>query len=464
MQKIINDINNLKPEYIFLVLGLVFGLLFVYANPPFHSNDEDRHFYLAYDYANGNIEPTVQNNKSGLVLPQNLYVFSAETQGLYNTPDRKVSRKYVETNSKVPLSEDKKIFYEATTLGISPVSYIGPILGISLGQAIDDNPFSILWAGRIGSLLLYIITMFFAIRIIPIHKLAFMLIILSPMALYQATSITHDAPLLIFTFLYIAIVMKYLFSEDKIDWNNIIILFLIAVLIRFVKDGYILIPFVALIIPISKFKQKNIYFTMIFLLFISNYVYDYTWVNYFASIPLPPFKSFQSDFQFGISNPISEFISNPIHYTYILFMNVLVQGKEWIWGVFGRFGYSYTILGKVVITIYALFLFTVALLDINKKYDFTKYQRYFLVIIAVLSSFMIIAGFYFKASPQGAKLVFGLQGRYFLPILPLFILSLSNISVKKAEFLEYKNLIVGLFLVIFLGYTVYFLNTNLWIA
>jgi len=79
--KIINDLNQLNPEYIFVVLGLLFGLMIIYANPPFHSNDEDRHFYLAYEYAQGNFEPIVQNGKVGFNLPISLYNISVSTQG-----------------------------------------------------------------------------------------------------------------------------------------------------------------------------------------------------------------------------------------------------------------------------------------------------------------------------------------------------------------------------------------------
>ncbi|MDQ1265368.1 MAG: hypothetical protein QG635_518, partial [Bacteroidota bacterium] len=35
-------------EIIFAVLGLIFGLFFVFINPPFQTNDSDRHFFHAY--------------------------------------------------------------------------------------------------------------------------------------------------------------------------------------------------------------------------------------------------------------------------------------------------------------------------------------------------------------------------------------------------------------------------------
>ena len=36
--------DKIKYEHLFLILATIFGLIFVFINPPWQSNDEDRHF------------------------------------------------------------------------------------------------------------------------------------------------------------------------------------------------------------------------------------------------------------------------------------------------------------------------------------------------------------------------------------------------------------------------------------
>ena len=461
--KIINDLNSLNPEYIFLVLGLLFGLMIVYANPPFHSNDEDRHFYLAYEYAHGNFEPVVQNDKVGFNLPVNLYNISVSTQGKNYSAGQKVSRKQIDEQKLIPLDEDKKIFYEASTTGFAPISYIGPIIGISVGKGLDDNPISILWAGRTGGLIFYLVIVFFAIRMMPAHKLSMMLVALNPMALYQASSITYDTPILAMTFLIIAYTLKLFFENSTIDLKEIGIILAIALFMSFSKEGYVFVPFIALILPINNFKNKNYYYTMIAGLILAYFIPDWTWGAYYNGLNLPPQKPFIKDFVYGGSQQIDFLTSDPVGAISNIIMNIITQGKEWIWGMLGRFGYSYTVMNKGLLTIYGLILLAVALLENPGKLEFNDKQRYIILGIGVATMALITVGFYALVSPVGSKVIFGLQGRYFIPAIPFLLLAMSNHVVKKEQFLSYQNVIVAGISLLVLSYTVYFLNGNLWI-
>lgn len=463
INKIINDLNILNPEYIFLILGLLFGLMIIYANPPFHSNDEDRHFYLAYEYSQGNLEPVVQKGKVGFNLPINLYNISVSTQGKNYAAGQKVSRKQIDEQKLIPLEEDKVIFYEATTTGIPPIAYLGPIIGISIGKGLDDNPISILWAGRTGGLIFYLVIVFFAIRMMPAHKLSMMLVALNPMAIYQASSITYDTPILAMTFLVIAYVLKLFFDNSTIDLKDLGIIVAIALYMSFSKDGYILIPFVFLILPINRFKNKNYYYAMIAALILAYFIPDWTWGAFYKGLDLPPQKPLINDFVYGGSQQIDFLTSDPVNTLSNIIMNVITQGKEWIWGMLGRFGYSYTIMNKGLLTIYGLVLLIVALLENPGKLNFDNKQRYIILGIGIASMALITAGFYALASPVGSKVIFGLQGRYFIPAVPFLLLALSNNVIKKEQFLQYQNIIITGFLLLVLSYTVYFLNGNLWI-
>ena len=59
-------------EYVFALLGLVFGLFFVFANPPWQANDEDRHFIHSYFISQGQIYGKQLDKKIGGSIPINI--------------------------------------------------------------------------------------------------------------------------------------------------------------------------------------------------------------------------------------------------------------------------------------------------------------------------------------------------------------------------------------------------------
>ena len=65
--------NRIPLEYFFLVIGLLFGMKLVFSNPPWQSNDEDRHFYNSWYYANGYFKPTAHDGKIGNAMPKKIY-------------------------------------------------------------------------------------------------------------------------------------------------------------------------------------------------------------------------------------------------------------------------------------------------------------------------------------------------------------------------------------------------------
>ena len=61
MNKCLNFINKLKPEFIFLILGALFGLIFLIITPIFQVPDEPMHLLRACEVAN----LIIHNDKTG---------------------------------------------------------------------------------------------------------------------------------------------------------------------------------------------------------------------------------------------------------------------------------------------------------------------------------------------------------------------------------------------------------------
>jgi len=456
-------IINLKAEYIFIVLGAIFGIMIAFSNPPFHSNDEDRHYYLAYYYSTGRVSPDTLNKLPGLLIPQNLYNIVSSTQGINYFAGDKISRAKIEEDKKIKLEKDKKIFMSLVTY-INPISYIPATIGIFIGNFINDNPISLLYAGRIANLIFFLIVVFFAIKLVPIFKATFTMIALSPMVIYQASSVTYDTPILALSLFIVAYIIKLYYQVEQINDKQLIYLLLITFIIHIIKQGYLFIPLLAIILPQEKFVKKNYYWGIIILLVVIYFLATQIWNIYVSSLNLPPFPKFLSDFKYGGDESINIILSNPLEFIYKILMNFITQGKEWLWGAFGRFGYSYTIMNKLILFIYGFVLISVAFLDKGNYKEFDLKTRIKILTVAILGILFIVVGFFVTSTPIGANLVFGIQGRYFIPFISILLLGLYNNTFQFELLTKYKNIFVLIFMFIILTFTVIFINNELWKA
>ena len=79
--------NKIPLEYYFLAIGLFFGMKLVFINPPWQTNDEDRHFYNSWNYANGLFKPEIKGNSVGTPLPKELFNQVSSFQGIRFTDE-----------------------------------------------------------------------------------------------------------------------------------------------------------------------------------------------------------------------------------------------------------------------------------------------------------------------------------------------------------------------------------------
>jgi hypothetical protein len=69
------DLLKNKPQILFAILFLLFGLLYVFLTPPIYVADESAHFYRTYQVSEGNFVPENVGNESGGKIPKSLSDF-----------------------------------------------------------------------------------------------------------------------------------------------------------------------------------------------------------------------------------------------------------------------------------------------------------------------------------------------------------------------------------------------------
>ena len=151
-------------QYLFLIIGFVFGLQLVFLNPPWHTNDEDRHFYNAYALAQGHLIPEIKDNQIGHYMPTNLVAAVAIHQGIGYQYGQLIKKEDLIKLETQLLEPDKQEFCSNVSSYIFPFAYAPAALMIKVGMLVKDNPVWIGWWGRIGNLMAYLIIVFFAIK------------------------------------------------------------------------------------------------------------------------------------------------------------------------------------------------------------------------------------------------------------------------------------------------------------
>jgi uncharacterized membrane protein len=449
---------RLKEEYLFILVALLFGVLFSFLNPPAQSNDEDRHFYNAFSRSEGKMLPEKNGDQVGYMIPKSVIQTISAYQGINFPAGDKILKKTIDNYSEVILSPNNREFYNHPNYSINPIPYLPYMIGINIGKIINSNPMSLLWSARISGLIFYIIIIFFTIRTIPVFKGVVMLLALSPMALYQASSVTYDVMSISLAFLLFSMYVKFALVEKEVTMVELIWLVVAAFFHRFAKDGYILIPFLLLIVPRSRFKNHIIYYALLAFFVILIFLPDWTWGSMLQSANLGRGRALQTDYLFDASKNLSYQLSHPFEMVGHLFLNILSQGKEWLFGTFARFGYAYIMPSHFVITLHILVLLTVALFDSKKEIEISNKVKYITFIIGITSLLLIIGGFFIVGSPVGSSIVFGLQGRYFLPIVPLLLLVIYNTKYYNVNFDKFGAAIIAVYSIIILSYIANFIN------
>jgi len=89
-------------------------------------------------------------------------------------------------------------------------------------------------------------------------------------------------------------------------------------------------------------------------------------------------------------------------------------------------------------------------------------QRGISALLLLASLAATIAGLYLNFSPVGARVVFGGQGRYFIPIVPLLLFQLFGTIPNNAK--KYLPLITILISILFLYKTVAVIDDTFYTA
>ena len=422
--------KGMKIENIFLMVAPLTCIFFLVTMPTFKNHDEYYHWLKAYEVSQGTLMTPQEDGVQGSMMPEGVSkVFPTDWTNL----DYQMMKDLLD----VKLNEDNKGILNPETAAVySFVQYIPQATGIALARLVTDNVYLITYGGRIVNMIFALLVLYFAIKLMPFGKKLLLIPAMIPIAIEGFTSLSPDAMTISVAFFYIAYILHLAFGKkEQLGMKEKVILLISSIVIALCKIVYIPLVGLILIIPKEKFKNQGNKNKILNFCVIAGIavIINLIWLA-ISSRYLSTFREGDSKIQVLLA------LQNPILYIQNVLYTFNLNGSNYLLSLFGAdlgWGELIKLYSIVPYAFLGIYLFT-AITDNELKDKLKKYQIVWisLVILAIVG--LIFTSLYVQWTTVGQTSIAGIQGRYFLPILPLVMLLLGSVVKVKSLYNEEK--------------------------
>ncbi|MBN2116884.1 MAG: DUF2142 domain-containing protein [Anaerolineales bacterium] len=415
----VKNIRISKVEIALLFFLLLFGTPMIVLIPPGAGYDEEDHLVRVWELSAFSFIPG-QMSPQEMKYPTLFRDFAYRQQGSTGTLAAEFWQKY----TRASFYEYGFVRRELNTKSVySPALLLPQALTLRLlGRSLDLPALPVFYACRFASLLSYLLLIWLAIRWIPFGKWILLVLAAAPMALFQATTISPDAISNGIAFLFIAGCLRA--TEFKeIGWREFGNLAFLIFLLFLGKLNLIpLILLLLLVIPPSRFPKKGMYALLLVTAVILFLVEIVGWYI-IASARSDPLMA-------NDANPVAQLrylASHPFAFPQIIVKDLITNGWTYFQGWINGYGYYYWTPPQVVSLFFLLGLVAVLLSDSTRE-QIGRKSRIVFIFVFVTGYLATLGAEYTTFTPVGSDQVFGMQGRYFIPLAPLLFLTLASLS------------------------------------
>lgn len=427
----------LKIETVFLIGLIGCGVFYTLVFSPGSAPDEPFHYRASYELADnlmflGPADGSLPMREDDIAFHEYMLNSMLLTYGHYQE-----------------LIEQFGLFVQQSSYGsIDPGSGLGwganppyiklpSALGIVIGSVFQLGSVPTFYLGRFFNFLLFALLAFFAVRITPIGKNVFVLVGLLPMTLHITSSYSYDAGILGLAFLLTALCLREIYGEGILSRRRKIEIITVAVLLAPCKVVYTVIVLLVFLIPRDRFvsARSALCFKLLALgcslvaivLLRASTLLDMAGVSS-DSTALNTIGT-----QEGSLYRLSDLLFDPVN-TGLIFVRTLdALGSHYLNSlVGGSLGwFQAEIAAPLYLTFALLFML---ILSAQRSSDDTVVipgsQRALFGGLAVVGVLGTMLSMLLAWTFTGENTIQGVQGRYFLPLLPLGLLALRSKQVK----------------------------------
>ena len=422
LRTMVNQIGISKAEIFLISILLTFGIPMVLLIPPGAGYDEEDHLVRVWELSALSFIPGEMSAKE-LKYPTIFRDLAYRQQASAGIIDSNFWQRYTD----VSLDEHGYVHREINTKSVySPALLMPQAMAMRYFGRIANLPaLAVFYLTRFAGLLSYLFLVWLAIRIIPFGKWLLLFLAVSPMALFQATTLTADTISNGIGFLFIAGSLEVAQFEE-IDWKKtgkLLVLVFLLFLTKLNVIFLILLPFV-LISP-SRYRPRWIYL-FIFVISVILFIVEVAGCNVIATRNIDVFLSNDSN----VPAQLQHMLRHPLHFPWTVIKDFITNGTSYLQTWINGYGYYYWTPPQIVSICFLLGLGSVLLIS-STTGEVDKKLNILFIVVFVLSYLATIVLMYLTFTPVGSDKILGPQGRYFIPSALLLFLALSSLSAVK---------------------------------
>ncbi len=440
-------VKNISIQKLAVIVLSVFALFTIAFLTPGTGNDEQVHYAYAYKYANifsfkGFSDPIdadgdhfiYMRDEDAELLSSITDVPVWLTEGGYKSTLQNF-RLFSSDNSLKEHKTQPMLNFSTFTSNNVPLGYIASGLGIAIARLLHLGAIPTFYMGRVFNAALFIFLVYLSIKIIPVGKETLFVISMFPMVLQQTATYSYDSIIIGLLFLFTAMTMSVFLQDKKISVKQFVILALLSIGVAISKFVYAPLILILLAIPSDKLsvKKPNALKAAI----IASLVLGGTIMMIVLQNTLGVLQYFTPSYAAGNSSILVTIVRywEMIQMTAInisdFYFQSLVAYPGW---------YQIYVPFSIVCVYYLLLVFSLFRNDDNKYLSLST--KVWTAVLIFMSCVLITLPMAAKYTNADSDTISSVQGRYFLPLIPILCMGLRTRHIKADESF-YKKVLFG---------------------
>ena len=436
-------------QRLYFLTILAAGLLYSFVLSPLSAPDEVLHYVGAYELSSKILQtPRPLYDDEGHLRIRTEDVFIDDWPG-DDDPDNAtvigmtLTRKSYEELWKRGIFSTGEAGYHYTLqqpVHTTPLAYLLPALGMSLARLLRLGGYGLLFLGRFMNLLFFALLGAAAVRRTPVGKGIFFSVSLFPMLLELVSSFSYDAYILGLSFYLTAVILEHSLSEKYIGWRDFLEIGILALMLSPCKMVYSILFLACLSIPLRRWRHPGQWLLSILgvgLLMVLSLVL----VNFQTLLQYLPGAGAVHETSWGTTGPVietydlMELLRMPVVLLKILRNTLVIKGGEYLLTMvgspMGHFDMKLCTPLLLVLFFYFAVLLAAVLGDRSRGKEaggcgLKTMSRVWLLVTPLLLCTVILLTMLSAYTPKRTDYALGVQGRYFLPALPMLLCTLTG--------------------------------------
>jgi len=457
----------LKLEQVYPILGLFLGILYLLVLPPLSAPDEISHYISAYQLSSRMMGQEA-NYETGhvLVRAEDLLLEDIHGNGTFEVDEQGIWIVQPETeqsSQRIPLGqtlveESYRTIYETVLLGKShaleqrfpdqdlkeqlavspyppvvttPLAYVPQAIGITIARLLDMGSIWLAYLGRLCNLLFFVTMTTLAMKRLPFGKEVLFGVAMLPMTLHLSASFSYDVMIMACLFYFTALCLDLAYRKEKVGLPDVAAAMVLMAIAGPCKMVYAPLMGLCLLIPVKKFggwQRWGISAAAV----VGSWAAAMLLVNRQTIVSYATVTEQVVPWAEEAGYSLTYALHNPIRTLKIFYETVLLQADHYHLTMIGsKLGNLDEILNVPYLVVLLLTgcLIMLMLRKPGENLVLVKGRRIWIMAVCALCVGVTMLSMLIAWTPLSSSVILGVQGRYFLPFLPVFLMACKNDAV-----------------------------------